>query len=129
MVYASLLGRSLFVAFGKSSHGFRKIFTPAWSGIVLYGPIWFPMVLYCPICLCMVPYVLVCLVIVPYGQVCTLMIPYGPVSCMVLEMLSSPIALFIPIRYQILADIESFAFLFITDMVVGISLLKILHHK
>ena len=28
MVYASLMGKSLFVAFGKSSLGFRKIFTP-----------------------------------------------------------------------------------------------------
>ena len=29
MVYVSLLGKSLFVAFGKSFLGFRKIFTPA----------------------------------------------------------------------------------------------------
>ena len=28
MVYASLLGKSLFVAFGKSFFGFRKIFSP-----------------------------------------------------------------------------------------------------
>ena len=30
MVYASLLGKSLFVTFGKSFLGFRKIFTPAY---------------------------------------------------------------------------------------------------
>ena len=30
MVYVSLLGKSLFAAFGKGFLGFRKIFTPAW---------------------------------------------------------------------------------------------------
>ena len=34
MVYASLLGKSLFVAFGKSFLGFRKIFTPGSKGQV-----------------------------------------------------------------------------------------------
>ena len=42
------------------------------------------------------------------------MVMYGPLwspmACKVFEILSSPIALFRPVMYQILADIESFAF-------------------
>ena len=42
------------------------------------------------------------------------MVPYDPLlSCMVFEILNSPIALLSPKRYQILADIESFASLFL----------------
>ena len=41
------------------------------------------------------------------------MVHYDPLwSCMVFEILNAPIALLCPVRYQILADIESFAFLF-----------------
>ena len=56
---------------------------------------------------------------VPYVQVMNCLVwlcifPYDPLwSCMVFEILNSPIALLCPVRYQILADIESFAFLFV----------------
>ena len=67
---------------------------------------------------CMVPYVLVWLIIIPYGPVWSFMVPYDPLwSCMVFEILSSPIALLSPVRYQILADIESFAFLFLFECI------------
>ena len=36
MVYASLLGKSLFLAFGKGFLGFRKIFTPDSLGSNLF---------------------------------------------------------------------------------------------
>ena len=85
-----------------------------WSCMVLYGPIGFSMVLYGPICFCIFPYVLVWLCVVPCGPVWSCMDPYDPLwSCMVFEILSSPTAILSPVRYQILADIESFAFLFL----------------
>ena len=37
MVYASLLGKSLFLSFGKGFPSFRKIFTPGSSLIEFYG--------------------------------------------------------------------------------------------
>ena len=74
-------------------------FGPLLSRTVLYGPVWFPMVLYGPIWFCIVPYGL--------GPLCSLM------SCMVFENLNPPIALLSPVRYQIIADIESFVFLFL----------------
>ena len=53
-----------------------------------------------------------------YGYLLFHMVPFkvvfGPLwSCKVFEILSSPIALLSPVRYQILADIESFPFLFL----------------
>ena len=39
MVYASLFGNSLFLAFGKCLHGFRKTFTPA-KGSIQKKRIW-----------------------------------------------------------------------------------------
>ena len=46
------------------------------------------------------------------------MFPYDPLwSCMVFDILNSPIALLCPVRYEILADIESFAFLFFKVLV------------
>ena len=51
------------------------------------------------------------------------MFPYDPLwSCMVFEILNSPIALLCPVRYEILADIESFAFLFRLSSVLRLSL-------
>ena len=41
MVYASLFGNSLFLAFGKCLHAFRKTFTPAKGSIKKeFGKIW-----------------------------------------------------------------------------------------
>ena len=60
----------------------------------------------------MVLYVLEWLCVVLYGPVWSCMVPYDPPwFCMVIEILSSPTALLSSVRYQILADIESFAFL------------------
>ena len=91
-----------------------------WSCTVPYGPVWSPMVSYCPLWSHMVP-VWFCMVL--YGPVCSGMFMNRPVwscmypydllwYCMVLEMLSSPIAPLSPVRCQNLANIESFAFLF-----------------
>ena len=64
--------------------------------MVPYGPLWSRVI-------CMVP----------YCPVWSLMIPYDPLWYrIVFEILSSPIALSSPKRHQILADIESCAFLF-----------------
>ena len=89
------------------------LFSPLWSCMVFYGPVWFPMTPYGPLWFWMVPYVLVWLCIVLYSPVWLCMVPYDPIwSCMVFEILSSWIVLLSPVRYWILVDIESFAFLF-----------------
>ena len=102
------------------------------SPMVLYAPVQFPMIRYGPVRSSLVPYVSLSSCMVLYGPVCSIIV-YCPVwSCMVvygplwsplvlygLWNLSSPIALLSPKRYQILADIESFAFFFLLMLKVS----------
>ena len=95
------------------------LFGLVWSCMVLYGPLWSHMVSYGPVRSSMFLYGLVCSGMVMYCPVWSCMFPYDPLwswSCMVFKILTSPTALLSPVRYQILADIESFAFLFKLEM-------------
>ena len=80
---------------------------------VPYGQVWSHMVPYGPLWSCMAPYGSVWSYMFWYGYVLSRMVVYDTLwSCVVFEILSSPITLLSPVRYQILADIESFVFLF-----------------
>ena len=97
-------------------------YAPLWSRMVLYGSLWSSLVPYRPVRSCMVPYGTVWSHVVLYVPVLLCIITYGPVwscmvsydllwACTVFEILSFSIVLLSPVRYKILADIESFAFL------------------
>ena len=88
-------------------------YAPIQSHMVLYNSIWSGTVAYGPIQPSMVQYGSLWSPLVLYGPVWLCMVPYDPLwSCMVFEILGSPIAPVSPAINQILADIESFAFLF-----------------
>ena len=98
------------------------LFSPLWSCILLNGPVWYRMVRFGSIQYYMVPYDSVLsrkVWMLPYGVLWYCMVPYGSVwSRMVSDgPANSPVDFKAPLmflnlwRHQILADIESFAFL------------------
>ena len=94
---------------------YSPIYGPVWSCMVPHGPMQSSLVLYGSLWFRMIPYIPVWLWIVLNGPIWSCLVPYDALwSCKVFEILSSPIALLSPVRYQILADIESFAFFFRT---------------